>query len=470
MRVLHVEDKSDFAERFSQFIRAHAPSIALHICTSFNGAVGLMGHSDFDAVVLDLAIPRDDDGAPLVEIGAELARIISRDYPGTLVLILTGQRDEPESEDLLYEIGRRVRFLGGSERPYLSVWRKDRFEKVFEILKALEEEELVAGSVPLSNMSNGALGNECSLGDRRILKGFCLYRGGAQGRVKRLGGLSGSAVYRLDVIDESGAVVQRSVGKIGGGHSVDLELSNYNNMVTRLPNGYPPAISVDIVGGGKRRAAFYNLAVEFDAELFSLVDPPSDVATLIRRKLANWHDSRRHARCSVRQIVLEVGGERALQLLLESGIARVDEVLNLDVQHYRSLQHGDLHGANVLCKQDATDVCMIDFGDVGESIGTLDVVTLELSPFFHPSSSGQAHVVALREYGQRWFEEETLESAGFPPWLLALRRWARESSHSHMEYAAAVLAYSARQLKYADTDHDLALVLIRAALDQLLDQ
>jgi hypothetical protein len=366
-------------------------------------------------------------------------------------------------------MSRQVRYMGGAERPYLSVWRKDRLERVLAILESRRQEELAARAITLSNLTNGALGAECPEADRKVIKGFCRFRDGARGRVRRLGGLSGSAVYRVDVLAHDGAVLQRSVAKIDSGLSIDSELRNYNNLVTRLPGGYPAAIPVDLIAGGSRRAAFYNLADGFDVDFFDLETRPDGLIAAIRQKFVNWHGSRVNATVSIQAIVEEIAGNQGLAKLLELAIPGMEEVLSGQVDCFRSIQHGDLHGANVLCKPDGSDVCIIDYGDVGEFVATFDIVTLELSVFFHPASSSRVEVQTLKLLAAHWFDDARMEAGGFPRWLIDLRGWARSAALSHLEYAAVVLAYSARQLKYDDTDHDLASILIRAAATELRD-
>ncbi|PPT67305.1 response regulator [Xanthomonas arboricola] len=470
MRLLYIEDMDDFAGDFANLIEARIEGVSVEIAPSYDEAIHKIESNDYDLVILDLAIPRGGDGAAHVEIGAELARYIATKFAGTSIIVFTGQLDERETDELLYEMSRQVRYMGGEEHPYLSVRRKDRLERVLAIIEFRRTDEVAATAITLSNLTNGALGAECTEADRKVLKGFCRFRGGARGRVRRLGGLSGSSVYRVDVLANDGAVLQRCVAKIDSGPCIDSELRNYNNLVTRLPGGYPPAIPVDLIAGGPRRSAFYNLADGFDVNLFDLPSRPVGLISAIRQKFTNWHGNRVSARFSIRSIVEDIAGQTGLAKLLELSIPGMEGVLAAHIDCFSSIQHGDLHGANVLCKPDGSDVCIIDYGDVKESLATLDVVTLELSMFFHPNSSNIPNVQKLKELAPYWFDDARLATDEGSRWLPDLRAWARESALSHLEYAAAVLAYSARQLKYQDTDHALANTLINAAMTELRDR
>src|SRR5690606_19913857 len=128
-------------------------------------------------------------------------------------------------------------------------------------------------SVTLSGLDNRGLGADCNDEDRSLLRAFCNFRGGARGRVRRLGGgLSGGAVYRLDVLAADNSVTQRCVAKFDdSAEQIDTDSRNYGQHVTRLPEGYPAAIPVDLIVGGRRRGVFYNLAEGFECSLFDFL-------------------------------------------------------------------------------------------------------------------------------------------------------------------------------------------------------
>ena len=69
-----------------------------------------------------------------------------------------------------------------------------------------------------------------------------------------------------------------------------------------------------------------------------------------------------------------------------------------------------------------------------------------------------------------WFDSDNyFNELGKLSWNNSLRSWAQEVSFSHLEIAAVLYSYAIRQLKYEDTDKDLAMALLRAAIEVLND-
>jgi aminoglycoside phosphotransferase (APT) family kinase protein len=130
-------------------------------------------------------------------------------------------------------------------------------------------------------------------------------------------------------------------------------------------------------------------------------------------------------------------------------------------------QHGDLHCANVVF--DARGQAMlIDFGDTGPSFAAVDAVTLELSTVFHAQ-----HVMLPSEWPsvddmQAWVTVGRFAAnCQFSPFIIACREWAQAEAASLEEVVASAYAYAARQLKYTDTDKQLARALIQACVVHL---
>jgi CheY-like chemotaxis protein len=472
MRVLYVEDNDDFANDFVALVRERFPSAMVVVCSSFSTAVEALVAESFDLALIDLSLPRESNGVPYVEIGVELFRLIESTYAGTPVVIFTGQEGDRTTDDLRDMVSRRIRFFGGADRPFLSVKRKDRIERLLSMIDEFERDEIVAETVTLSDLDNRALGASCSVEDRRLLRSLCVYRSGARGRVKRLsGGMSGSAVYRVDVISSSGATMQRSVGKLGIGKSIEREHYNYESLVSRLQRGYPAIVGCDLVAGGARRAIFYNLAEGVDSNFFALLHDAREVIEVLRARLAIWHGQRSLARETVEAIVAEIAGAKGVELARSLGLPDLNEVFELEIEIVRSVQHGDLHGANILCNADGSDVCLIDFGDVRETIALLDAVSVELSPLFHPEGVGDDLRNCLKQNAAAWFNDADISRAcPGSTWLSQVRPWIRQVALSHVDYAVTVLAYAIRQLKYEDTDKDLAVALINAAVQEIRDR
>lgn len=470
MRVLYVEDKVDFAKDFCAIVNRKLPKISVDVAYCFDDAERILSNETYDVLLLDLAIPRSVNSPSHIQVGVDLYRQVEVNFSGMPVIIFTGQSDERATDDLRDAPGIR-NFFGGRNRPALSAKRKDRLEKVLEILEELSQERASALSVPLSDLNNRALDDDYPDGDRSLLRAFCLFRHGARGRVRKLsGGLSGASVYRLDVLDDESNIMQRCVAKIGLRDEISVEVNNYHEWVTRLPHGYPVHVSCDVVVGGNKRAVFYTLAEGFDRDLFDFFESPNELLSLVRERLSTWHENRRSKRITLRNIILQIGGDGALQRVLDLNLHDLKGVLDVEIACSESTQHGDLHGSNILCRADGSDLCLIDFGDIKVGDCLTDIVTLELSPFFHPSGRNIQVLGRLRGLGSEWFNDAIFEE--FVPelsWFTSLRRWAREVAVSHLELAAVVIGYAARQLKYDDTDHDFAISLITAGISELMN-
>jgi len=125
-------------------------------------------------------------------------------------------------------------------------------------------------------------------------------------------------------------------------------------------------------------------------------------------------------------------------------------------------QHGDLHCANVVFDQRG-HAMLIDFGDAGPSFAAIDPVTLELCTIFHSQRATLPPGWPTEEGMSQWMAADRfVENCAFTPFIMACRQWAMAVSGSPEEVAAVAYAYAVRQLKYGDTDKNLARTLIRA--------
>jgi len=119
---------------------------------------------------------------------------------------------------------------------------------------------------------------------------------------------------------------------------------------------------------------------------------------------------------------------------------------------------------------DHTDRAMlIDFGDAGPSLASIDPVVLELSTVFHPQRTSLPAGWPTEARVAEWIAAESFaEGCAFSPFITACRAWASAEAASPEEVIAVAYGYAVRQLKYADTDKALARALIRACIGRLL--
>jgi hypothetical protein len=101
---------------------------------------------------------------------------------------------------------------------------------------------------------------------------------------------------------------------------------------------------------------------------------------------------------------------------------------------------------------------MIDFGDVGLNWSAIDPVTLELSLSFHPASpfgeSGWPSAQAAQAYLDL---DSYLRDCPVPAFVRRVREWALELlDGDEVALRGVFYAQALRQLKYGDTDHEVA--------------
>lgn len=130
-------------------------------------------------------------------------------------------------------------------------------------------------------------------------------------------------------------------------------------------------------------------------------------------------------------------------------------------------QHCDLHGLNVIAS-DAGDARLIDYGLVSEAPASLDPVTLELSPIFHPKGPAYDAEWPTVEDCKQWIHrKEFLQSSPFAGYSQKCRDWAFSEAGSNAEVLATAYAYAIRQLSYEATDVERARGIVQACYEAL---
>lgn len=142
-------------------------------------------------------------------------------------------------------------------------------------------------------------------------------------------------------------------------------------------------------------------------------------------------------------------------------------VEQVSVQVARCVQHGDLHGANVLFDDNGRPM-IIDYPDTERTLASLDPVAMELSTIFHKDAPDREGWPS-EEQAAHWPEIDVFcKDAPYENYLRACRAWALSVAGSEQEVWAVGYGYALRQLKYDDTDKALARVIIAACIEQLV--
>jgi aminoglycoside phosphotransferase (APT) family kinase protein len=133
------------------------------------------------------------------------------------------------------------------------------------------------------------------------------------------------------------------------------------------------------------------------------------------------------------------------------------------------MQHGDLHGLNVLVDSRSEPV-VIDYGDVKRASPALDPAALELSAVFHPDAQVARGGWPTEDTIARFRDLDAyLADCPHPNFVRVCRAWAERARASESEWLASVWAYAARQLKYENPTDPLARALTRAAGEALAE-
>lgn len=231
--------------------------------------------------------------------------------------------------------------------------------------------------------------------------------------------------------------------------------------------GHFPALGRDIEAGiGKRKALFYQLADGYAKSLFDVLEVSESAAIavveVLREIFAPWAEVKEKKLLRVSDLRAQRIDDSVFQRFHDS-LGETGNFEGIEQEMTTSCQHGDLHGFNVLCN-DSGGAVVIDFGNVGAAPSCLDPIILELSVLFHKDSRLRGNSWPTREQAEAWFNlEEYLLECPVPQFIRKCREWANETG-GPTDLPPVVYAEAVRQLKYADTNHDRALGIARAAM------
>ena len=276
-------------------------------------------------------------------------------------------------------------------------------------------------------------------------------------------GYSGARTVRVRIMGRDGTGVALLVGKLGVVASVQDEVSRYEMHVgPRLPQGsFTPLATVVRAGAGSDGGLFYTLAEQYRESLFSLLARDEDAALvtlgLLRDIEKRWTDQA--------PVADETVGDARRRLQNDDTVVadRLDASLDVGTfearthQVRRAIQHGDLHGENILVDEQARPV-VIDYPSLLGASASLDPVTLELSLLFHSAASELRGEWPRIDVAGAWSDlDRYLENCPVPRFVKACRAWAWEVANGGREVYGNAYSYAVRQFSYPDVDQNLAL-------------
>jgi hypothetical protein len=340
------------------------------------------------------------------------------------------------------------------------------------------ERELAAALNRSANVASllvtGSGAAELSVSEVRTIQVFAHSFGGSSAEVTGMrGGMSGAKTLRLAVLGEDGQKIALVAAKLSTRDRLLKEVIAYSQWSILLPAkvGVPLSATVDS-GAGNQAGAFYALAVDYTRDLFEcLAHTPADavvVVSALRDQLAPVYDNASQIERTVlklrRDVVFSADARDAEAL--ESTIVALDghKIVTTDC-----LQHGDMHGENVLVNA-ACEPVLIDYGDVRRTTGCLDPVTLELSAVFHPAAQAARLAWPSEAQAALWNDIDAyVENCPFEDYVRACREWTMSVAATHAEIDAVVLSYCLRQLHFNDCPKSIAAALIEAACTRLAE-
>ncbi len=426
----------------------------------------------FDVVLLDRRIPSDDGVLDDdTSHGWNVFQWILERLPGTSVWFLTATEDADFSTDVLNDFGRNgdIHACGRMDSVYRVFWKR-RMTDCIAAIRAFREDLQRTDAVDLVQINEPV---NLRPEEERLLRLFGRSHEGTSVEVRQLkGGLSGARVFRVTVRNAAGNPVLTSIGKVGKFVEIEVERSRFFGEIARLLPGSTPQITAELsLGASSNAGIFYGVVGTDVTDLFGklVADPvgAAGVPALLRANQKPWLDAKDNVRLRVGTIRRRLIGDVELATIQHElkGID-ITAVELLEIDAAECVQHGDLHCANVLFDDRGLPM-IIDYPDTGKTVSSLDPITLELSTIFHSDAPDRAGWPS-DDQALSWPNISAFApGAAIESYLVACREWAIESAGSEQEVWAVGYAYALRQLKYDDTDKDLARAIIEAAITAL---
>ncbi len=468
MNILHVEDKKDWFDRiiYPSLIEAGANQVFHAI--NYDDALRIVNTENIDYAILDQAIPLNDDTpTPDITNGLNLADYIRTNFAGIPILILTGQSTEEALERFIEDLPVTT-FWDGKPKHIVKVKKKKQLDVVMETLSSAIQELNSLNAIELS-----ITGCELDTYEKRIIQLFSKHNNAIGAEIVSISeGLSSAKVLRVTLLNNNGIPFHYALAKIDNHNDIDIDDYNFSVHINKLPVGsFPTLLDKYYAGCGNKKGIFYQFAADYKSDYFNELTSNETVAVEILQRLKailnTWLKNKELKNFSVKETREKLCSDvkfSEVEPILKS-IEDIDIVSfeNEQISAYSCVQHSDLHGKNILISEVQLPI-IIDYGDVQEQSSAIDIVTLELSPYFHPSI--REEFTPSLELFTNWFDDEYhIKHSPTPEIATFLRNWKSECSFMNRQYIVTVYAYAVRQLTYEGTNKEYAKALIKSAID-----
>lgn len=470
MKLLLVEDNPDQIAAFQTALSG--TGIELTVAPSRREAANQIGVASFDLIVLDLKIPSECGGLDAEPAhGLAVHAEIKLRSSGTPIIIFSAFGNLQLASRLTEESERHDLWGSGQEQQ-LTVFREKT--QLSECINQVKTAKGHLDALSRIEISTGTQTFELSSTQKKVLRLFARRRGGANVVVESIGGgLSNAKTFKLQVLNENGSIGSQALAKLGEVESLRQESGRFHRFVS--PSVPPGSIAHEIefvrAGAANYGGLFYGLAHTYDRSLGDLILTDQIASAQIVRRLRQIEES---WQANVPMVEMPVQDIRR-NLISDEAFGPCSAKLPFDwlrleqkgVRVKWCSQHRDLHCLNVLVR-DATEPLMIDYGEVGEGCACLDPLVLELSVIFHPACQRMRNGWPTVEQAANWFSLDAFTaSCPMPDYIRACRTWAVACQTSDKGLAATLYGYAVRQLKYPNTDHDIAVALAKCAYEKI---
>lgn len=472
MRILLIEDEIASAEGIVEDISGLSHDIECEVATCRDTAIALVDGEEFDLLVCDLLLPTEPSGLDQsIQHGLAVYEHARAVAPGTPAIFLTGHADFRDVRRQLPSRAPEDLFGTGTNVQMVDLIYKDEREKYLEYIEAIAQGlegldrevriEVRSARNPLTEM------------EERLLRIYGRTTSAGNIVAEELGGLSGMRSLRLHMLDSAGAHLAWTFGKLGAAVKIDEEKRRIQTISPRLRVGtYASLVGVVQAGAGKLSGLFYNLADDYPYSALDWIR--ADLSRMrsfvarIRAITDDWQESKTSKDTLVGDLRrVQIADEilAPFSSALQTSPWRQIEERSIEVTE--TLQHGDLHGFNILVRADGQPL-LIDFGRTGSSSCCLDPIVLELSVFFHEQSPFKDEPWPALEQCENWPDLDAfVAGALLEDFIRDVRSWTLEVAPSEELVYATAYCHSLRQLKYPDTDKARALAIARGSARRL---
>lgn len=465
-----VEDDADVSDALLDAIRGAGMTVECAHATNRKDALqSIRARDHFDLGICDLRIPSESQTLDSsTNFGRETFATFRERRPGTPVWVFSAYADEDDFLDNLLHAQQQGDPYGcGRNEPMVRHFRKGRLVNVVEELSRCY---LELGRLNEIEFSTEGVNFDFSLEEERLLRIMTRRLGGKAAKLSALGGgLSGSRVLLLRVYDNLGFVAAQCVIKLGDRQSLEDEARRYRRFVPAAlpPGSFVPLFDTVTDGAGGSIALAYTLAVEEPSSLGKALETDEatalDLLANLRIAESSWLAAGHVERMSIGDVCDLLSSIR--DPVTAAGCLDGDISLLLpskEIYVKLSAQHGDLHLENVIAGPSGPT--MIDYGRTGIRVASYDPVSLELSLVFHPTGRSLSGDWPSMEQARQFDQLNSyLQGCPAPAFVKLCRQWAYSQAQDKEVYAS-FLAYALRQLKFPDTDSNLAKsYIVRAA-------